>query len=126
MADNFLSQEEVDALLKGVNGDQDDVAAPEEVAGVRTYNLATQERIVRGRMPTLEDSIAQQAWYVGTADEVAEQIVALQDDLGVSYITIFPHFPGMVRAEAIEQIERFARDVQPKLRSAAQQVEVKV
>jgi flagellar motor switch protein FliM len=54
MADNFLSQEEVDALLKGVNGDQDDVQAPEEVAGVRTYNLATQERIVRGRMPTLE------------------------------------------------------------------------
>jgi flagellar motor switch protein FliM len=54
MADNFLSQEEVDALLKGVNGDQDDVAAPEETSGVRTYNLATQERIVRGRMPTLE------------------------------------------------------------------------
>jgi flagellar motor switch protein FliM len=54
MADNFLSQEEVDALLKGVNGDQDDAVAPEEVAGVRTYNLATQERIVRGRMPTLE------------------------------------------------------------------------
>ncbi|MTV41867.1 flagellar motor switch protein FliM [Duganella radicis] len=54
MADNFLSQEEVDALLKGVNGDQDDVATQEDVAGVRTYNLATQERIVRGRMPTLE------------------------------------------------------------------------
>jgi flagellar motor switch protein FliM len=54
MADNFLSQEEVDALLKGVNGDQDDAATPEETSGVRTYNLATQERIVRGRMPTLE------------------------------------------------------------------------
>src|SRR3954467_7356205 len=54
MADNFLSQEEVDALLKGVNGDSDDAAAPEETSGVRTYNLATQERIVRGRMPTLE------------------------------------------------------------------------
>ena len=54
MADNFLSQEEVDALLKGVNGDQDEAAAPEETSGVRTYNLATQERIVRGRMPTLE------------------------------------------------------------------------
>lgn len=54
MAENFLSQEEVDALLKGVNGDQDDVSAPEESTGVRTYNLATQERIVRGRMPTLE------------------------------------------------------------------------
>ncbi|MFC5509585.1 flagellar motor switch protein FliM [Massilia jejuensis] len=54
MADNFLSQEEVDALLKGVNGDQDDISAPEDTSGVRTYNLATQERIVRGRMPTLE------------------------------------------------------------------------
>jgi flagellar motor switch protein FliM len=54
MADNFLSQEEVDALLKGVNGDLDDVQAPEEVSEVRPYNLATQERIVRGRMPTLE------------------------------------------------------------------------
>ncbi|MEO8170009.1 MAG: flagellar motor switch protein FliM [Oxalobacteraceae bacterium] len=54
MADNFLSQEEVDALLKGVNGDQDDVQAPQDTSGVRPYNLATQERIVRGRMPTLE------------------------------------------------------------------------
>jgi flagellar motor switch protein FliM len=54
MADNFLSQEEVDALLKGVNGDQDENNAPEDNSGVRPYNLATQERIVRGRMPTLE------------------------------------------------------------------------
>lgn len=54
MADNFLSQDEVDALLKGVNGDQDEVHAPEDISGVRPYNLATQERIVRGRMPTLE------------------------------------------------------------------------
>ncbi len=54
MAENFLSQEEVDALLKGVNGDQDDVGTAEDSSGVRPYNLATQERIVRGRMPTLE------------------------------------------------------------------------
>src|SRR5450830_655570 len=54
MSDNFLSQEEVDALLKGVTGDQDDSQSQEDTSGVRTYNLATQERIVRGRMPTLE------------------------------------------------------------------------
>ena len=54
MADNFLSQEEVDALLKGVNGDQDEGGSLEDDSGVRPYNLATQERIVRGRMPTLE------------------------------------------------------------------------
>ena len=54
MADKFLSQDEVDALLKGVGGDQDDDKAASEAEGVRDYNLATQERIVRGRMPTLE------------------------------------------------------------------------
>ncbi len=54
MSDNFLSQEEVDALLKGVSGDQDEQESPEDTSGVRSYNLATQERIVRGRMPTLE------------------------------------------------------------------------
>jgi flagellar motor switch protein FliM len=54
VSDNFLSQEEVDALLKGVTGDQDDSESLEDTSGVRPYNLATQERIVRGRMPTLE------------------------------------------------------------------------
>jgi len=54
MTDNFLSQEEVDALLKGVNGDQDEAQSQESADGVRPYNMATQERIVRGRMPTLE------------------------------------------------------------------------
>jgi flagellar motor switch protein FliM len=55
MADNFLSQDEVDALLKGVTGEVDE--APAEAVDhsvARPYNLATQERIVRGRMPTLE------------------------------------------------------------------------
>ncbi|MFA5172313.1 MAG: flagellar motor switch protein FliM [Sulfuriferula sp.] len=54
MAENFLSQDEVDALLKGVTGEPDDVEVAEDTSGVRPYNLATQERIVRGRMPTLE------------------------------------------------------------------------
>ena len=54
MSDSFLSQEEVDALLKGVTGEQDEVQVPEDTSAVRPYNLATQERIVRGRMPTLE------------------------------------------------------------------------
>jgi flagellar motor switch protein FliM len=54
MADDILSQDEVDALLKGVTGEPEDEARSEEVAGVRPYNIAKQERIVRGRMPGLE------------------------------------------------------------------------
>ena len=55
MAGDFLSQDEVDALLKGVTGEADEPEEGEsEGAGIRAYNLGTQERIVRGRMPTLE------------------------------------------------------------------------
>lgn len=55
MATDFLSQDEVDALLKGVTGETDEPEVSDEGdGGVRSYNLGTQERIVRGRMPTLE------------------------------------------------------------------------
>lgn len=54
MAEDFLSQDEVDALLKGATGESDEVQKEEEKGGVRSYNIATQERIVRGRMPTYE------------------------------------------------------------------------
>lgn len=55
MATDFLSQDEVDALLKGVTGETDDAENTDQgEGGIRTYNIGTQERIVRGRMPTLE------------------------------------------------------------------------
>jgi flagellar motor switch protein FliM len=55
MSKEFLSQDEVDALLKGVSGESEE-AAPESGSqtGVRPYNIATEERIVRARMPTFE------------------------------------------------------------------------
>lgn len=54
MSDEFLSQEEADALLMGVTNEQEEPEAEIDPTQVRDYNLATQERIVRGRMPTLE------------------------------------------------------------------------
>jgi len=55
MSGEILNQEEIDALLKGVDdGAVPLAAAPEEPGKVRDYDLATQIRIVRGRMPTLE------------------------------------------------------------------------
>jgi flagellar motor switch protein FliM len=54
MADDILSQEEVDALLRGVSGEQDEVAEDIDPNAVRDYDIGRQERIVRGRMPTLE------------------------------------------------------------------------
>jgi flagellar motor switch protein FliM len=55
MANEFLTQDEVDALLKGVTEEESEPGAqPGASKGVKPYNLATQERIVRGRMPVLE------------------------------------------------------------------------
>jgi flagellar motor switch protein FliM len=55
MNQQILSQDEVDALLMGITGEsqkleQEDV----QEGGIRDYNIASQERIVRGRMPTME------------------------------------------------------------------------
>jgi flagellar motor switch protein FliM len=57
MAEEVLNQDEIDALLKGVDngavptsGD----ALPVPPGEVRPFDLATQTRLVRGRMPTLE------------------------------------------------------------------------
>jgi flagellar motor switch protein FliM len=54
MAQDFLSQEEVDALLKGVTGEADEPEKEQDTGGIRAYDIGRQERIVRGRMPTLE------------------------------------------------------------------------
>ncbi|MZH41607.1 MAG: flagellar motor switch protein FliM [Nitrospinae bacterium] len=52
-----LSQGEVDALLRGVGDGEIDTEtdeAPEEVSGIVPYDLTSQEKIIRGRLPTLD------------------------------------------------------------------------
>lgn len=53
---DLLSQDEIDALLHGVSsGDVDtDTAGDDSPDGIRGYDFNSQDRIVRGRMPTLE------------------------------------------------------------------------
>jgi flagellar motor switch protein FliM len=52
----ILNQDEVDALLRGISGGE--IETEEEViedqAGVVSFDLANQDRIIRGRMPVLE------------------------------------------------------------------------
>ena len=53
---DILSQDEIDALLGGM-GDSDESAAPEEVpadGNAHPFDFSSQDRIIRGRMPTLE------------------------------------------------------------------------
>ncbi|HEX7384657.1 MAG TPA: flagellar motor switch protein FliM, partial [Burkholderiaceae bacterium] len=55
MTQQILSQDEVDALLQGITGESQKLEPEQAPEGaVREYDLASQERIVRGRMPTME------------------------------------------------------------------------
>jgi flagellar motor switch protein FliM len=55
MNQQILSQDEVDALLQGITGESQKLDQEEQVSGgIRDYDLSSQERIVRGRMPTME------------------------------------------------------------------------
>ena len=51
---DLLSQDEIDALLHGVDDGDVDTDDERDSQGVASFDLATQDRIVRGRMPTLE------------------------------------------------------------------------
>ncbi len=53
---DVLSQDEIDALLSGVDGGdvETDTDQPPEDGAIQTYDFSSQDRIVRGRMPTLE------------------------------------------------------------------------
>ena len=55
MSNQILSQDEVDALLQGITGESQKLDAEDPaIGGMRNYDLSSQERIVRGRMPTME------------------------------------------------------------------------
>ncbi|WP_299016163.1 flagellar motor switch protein FliM [uncultured Photobacterium sp.] len=52
---DLLTQDEIDALLHGVDDVEDDQGSSLELgAGVVQFDFSSQDRIVRGRMPTLE------------------------------------------------------------------------
>lgn len=52
---DILSQEEIDALLNGVNNGEVETEAASPADGeIRSFDFAEQDRIIRGRLPTLE------------------------------------------------------------------------
>jgi flagellar motor switch protein FliM len=51
---DLLSQDEIDALLHGVDSGMVETAPPAAPGEARAYDFASQDRIVRGKLPTLE------------------------------------------------------------------------
>ena len=57
MANQVLTQDEINSLLRGLSGNEvedGDIEQEQQQTDARRFDLANQERIVRGRMPTME------------------------------------------------------------------------
>jgi flagellar motor switch protein FliM len=54
MSSDLLSQDEIDALLHGVDSGAVETQPPPAPGEARSYDFASQDRIVRGKLPTLE------------------------------------------------------------------------
>jgi alkanesulfonate monooxygenase SsuD/methylene tetrahydromethanopterin reductase-like flavin-dependent oxidoreductase (luciferase family) len=68
-----------------------------------------------GRMPTLEDSVQQGAFVVGSVERVRDELGEVVEELQPEVLTVMVRFPGMSPAAAREQMERFAVEVADKL-----------
>ncbi len=69
-----------------------------------------------GLIPTLEESLDNKVWLVGTADDVAEGIAWYREHLdGLEDLILFPAMPGDPYDLVDEQLHRVAEDVLPQL-----------
>jgi alkanesulfonate monooxygenase SsuD/methylene tetrahydromethanopterin reductase-like flavin-dependent oxidoreductase (luciferase family) len=80
---------------------------------------------LRGKAPpSLEESMDTGQYVVGTADAVRDELQQWCQQLGVEYLTVFPHYPGMTQSDTLDQLERFARDVRPGLLGQREEAQV--
>ena len=65
-------------------------------------------------LPTLEDIVEQGAWLVGTAEQVTEKILNIQEKYpGLEYMHVGCNRMGAPLEVMLEQLQRFAEEVMP-------------
>jgi hypothetical protein len=82
----------------------------------RGYMGADGKPAPAGLIPTLEESVENRTWVIGSPQEVAEGIAFYRDALGgLADLCLFPNFSGDTYAKTDEQITRYAEEVRPLL-----------
>ena len=71
-----------------------------------------------GRLPTLEESVGQHGWFVGTAEQVRDGLMEAISTYGIEQLAVEIPFAGMSKSLIEEQISVFATDVRPTLERA--------
>jgi len=80
-----------------------------------SYRLPDGSKVPFGFQPTLEDSIAQKIWAIGSVDDVVDVIGMYRELLGLEHICFFFDLPGLSREEIDEQFHLVAEEVFPRL-----------
>ncbi len=62
------------------------------------------------------DDLADARFLMGSADEVAAEIVDLSKATGANYLSCPVQWPGMPQSQVLEQMHRLAEEVMPKVR----------
>ena len=76
--------------------------------------LGDPKRARSAGLPTLEDYVASRAWLCGTAEQVTERIMEIQDKYpGLEYMHVGCNRMGTSLSVMLEQLERFAEAVMP-------------
>ena len=68
-----------------------------------------------GLIPTLEQSIENRTWIVGSPEQVAEGIARYRDELALQDLCLFPNFSGDSYDKTDEQLTRYAEQVRTLL-----------
>jgi alkanesulfonate monooxygenase SsuD/methylene tetrahydromethanopterin reductase-like flavin-dependent oxidoreductase (luciferase family) len=69
-----------------------------------------------GLIPSLEESVENRTWIVGSPEEVAEGVQFYKDALRLEDLVVFPNLPGDTYDTSIEQLHRYMTEVDPLLR----------
>lgn len=73
------------------------------------------DRVPFDFQPTLEESVRQHIYAVGTADDVAESIDAYRRELGLDLLSLALDGPGLSREVVQEQMHLISAEVAPRL-----------
>lgn len=65
--------------------------------------------------PTLEESVDQKLWAVGSPDDVADTIGYFRELLDLEHLVVFLDAPGLTREQMDEQLALVAEEVMPRL-----------
>ena len=63
--------------------------------------------------------LARDRFLLGSPEDVAQEMLRYQDELGVNYLIFRMQWPGMPQEQALRQIEIMGKEVLPRVKAAA-------